>query len=86
MLEEISDGAVAVDVDPSGVEGAPSLGVVEDASVVALPCVDVVTCAGAGAAIAFEITDFISVSSGAFSMRSVKTTDEVASVYFDAGR
>jgi hypothetical protein len=83
---ELFDGAGTVDVEVTGTEDDATLDVVEEVSVAVLPSVDVMTCAGAGDAIAFEITDFISVSSGAFSMRSVKTTDEVASVYFDAGR
>jgi hypothetical protein len=41
VLEELSDGLGAVDVEVSGTEGAASLDVVEDASVGALPGVDV---------------------------------------------
>jgi hypothetical protein len=86
VLEELTDEDGTADVEALGAEEDATLVVEVDVPAAALVVVVVVTCAGAGVAIAFEITDFISVSSGAFSMRSVKTTDEVASVYFEAGR
>ena len=65
VLEELTDEDGTVDVEALGTEEDATLVVEVDVSVAVLSDVDVVSCAGAGAAIAFEITDFISVSSGA---------------------
>jgi predicted alpha/beta-hydrolase family hydrolase len=55
---------VVLAVAVSAVVEVDVAGAVEDAFCGPLPSVDVVICAGAGAAIAFEIADFISASLG----------------------
>ena len=58
-LEEVSDGKRSVDVETSGIEGDPSLGVVEGVSVAVLSDVDVVISTG---------VDLEETNGGAFSM------------------
>src|SRR6266481_443168 len=57
VLAKLSDGPGTV-AEASGTEEDATLDGIEDVSVAVLPSVDVVVCAGAGAAIAFEIADF----------------------------